>query len=314
MTTNNNPSVTIIMPAYNAAATIADSIESVLKQTYTNWELIIVNDCSTDNTSEIVKSYANTHIKMLRLNENKGISTARNVGARIASGEYIAFLDSDDVWLPKKLEIQIKYHLSNPFYMISHTAFEEFNNNKRRGRIWRQMFLRAKRKRGNLLPLLYYNNIVATLTVMMRKTLFIDLGGFDLGIHGCEDLDLWIRIAQCGYKFGYINEILARYRNSLDGISKNVSNYRRTVRKYIRERIIDNGMIHQSIKKRAIAGYYLMFGRLYEKRGDKRLARKYFIASFKQHHTDISIYIATILFLFINIIHVIFAMALGKKC
>jgi hypothetical protein len=164
------------------------------------------------------------------------------------------------------------------------------------------MLVRTKRKRGNLLPLLYYNNIVATLTVMMRKSLFIDLGGFDLGIHGCEDLDLWIRIAQCGQKFGYINEILARYHNITMGISKNVSKYRRTIRKYIKENIIDNRMIHQSIKKRAIAGYYLMFGRLYDKRGDQRLARKYFIASFKQHHTDISIYIATVLFLFVNII------------
>ena len=229
-------------------------------------------------------------------------AAARNLGAQKALGEYIAFLDSDDLWFPKKLEIQINYHLSNSSCLISHTAFVEFNNNEKGRRIWRQMILPAKEKRGSLLPLLYYNNIIATLTVVMRKSLFNDLGGFDLEIHGCEDLDLWIRIAQIDYKFGYINEVLAKYRNNSSGISKNVTKYRHTVRKCIKERVIDNRTIQDSVKKRSIAGYYLMFGRLSDKRGDKRIARKYLIASIKQHHTDISIYITAILFLFINII------------
>jgi len=90
MNTISNPRVTIIMPAYNAAETIDDSIESVLQQTYRNWELIVIDDCSTDKTFEIVQSYSNTQIKLLRLEENKGISAARNAGVREASGEYIA--------------------------------------------------------------------------------------------------------------------------------------------------------------------------------------------------------------------------------
>jgi glycosyltransferase involved in cell wall biosynthesis len=310
MNTISNPRVTIIMPAYNAAETIGDSIESVLQQTYRNWELIVIDDCSTDKTFEIVQSYSNTQIKLLRLEENKGISAARNAGVREASGEYIAFLDSDDLWLPKKLEIQIIYHRANPSCMISHTAFIAFHGKKKGSKLWRQKFVCAKRKRGNLLPLLYYNTIVATLTVMMRRSLFMDLGGFDIEIHGCEDLDLWIRIAQNGYQFGYINEILGRYRTNPGGISKNVSKYRRTVRKYIKGKIIDNTMIPPSVKKRAIAGYYVMFGRLYEKRGDHRLARKYYIASFKQIHTDLFIFVATIFFLFASVVRSLIAKVL----
>ena len=307
MITDSNPKVTVIMPAYNAAETIGDSIESVLRQTYENWELIVVDDCSTDNTFEIAKLYSNTNIKLLSLDENKGASAARNLGVREASGEYIAFLDSDDLWLPKKLEIQIKYHLANPSYMISHTAFVEFHDNKRGRKLWRQRLVSTKRKRGNLLPLLYYNNIVATLTVMIRKTLFIDVGGFDVRIHGSEDLDLWLRISWCNYNFGYINKVLGKYRNNPMGNSKNISKYKRVLRKNITEKIIGNRIIHQSIKKRTIAGYYLMIGRLYDKSGDRCLARKYFIASLKQHHSYIIFNIAAVLFLFANIMRSCFS-------
>jgi glycosyltransferase involved in cell wall biosynthesis len=302
MNTTSNPRVSVIMPAFNAAETIRDSIDSVLNQTFKNWELIIIDDCSRDKTCEIVQSYANTQMKLLRQVEHKGISAARNAGARAASGEYIAFLDSDDLWLPRKLEIQIQYHTANPSYLISHTAFTAFYGNKKGSRLWRQKLVRANRKRGDLLPLLYYNTIVATLTVMMRRSLFMDIGGFDGEIQGCEDLDLWIRIAQKGSQFGYINEILARYRNNPGGISKDVSKYRRTVRKYIREKIIASTVVPPSVKKRALAGYYLMFGRLYEKKGDLNLARKYYIASLKQLPADLFICIATIIFLIASVI------------
>ncbi|OUQ05201.1 glycosyl transferase [Erysipelatoclostridium sp. An15] len=103
--------VSIIMPAYNAEKYIGESIESVLNQTYQNWELMIVNDCSIDNTANIIKNYADkdSRIKYFHQKTNSGAALARNKGIELANGKYIAFLDSDDLWKSDKLQIQISY-------------------------------------------------------------------------------------------------------------------------------------------------------------------------------------------------------------
>ena len=103
--------VSIIMPAYNAEKYIEEAIQSVLKQTYTNWELIIVNDCSTDKTEQIIKKYQeqDQRIRLCSLTKNQGVANARNTAIKNAVGRYLAFLDSDDIWLQEKLEKQINF-------------------------------------------------------------------------------------------------------------------------------------------------------------------------------------------------------------
>lgn len=108
-----NGLVSIIMPSYNTAKYISDSIKSVLAQTYQNWELLIVDDCSTDNTLEIVKSFSDSRIILLQNEKNSGAAVSRNYALREAKGKWIAFLDSDDIWLPEKLEKQIKFMNEN---------------------------------------------------------------------------------------------------------------------------------------------------------------------------------------------------------
>ena len=103
-----NDLVSIIMPSYNTGRFIKESIESVLAQTYSNWELIIVDDCSTDNTDEIVAQFTDERIKYLKNEVNSGAAVSRNRALREAKGKWIAFLDSDDLWLPEKLEKQIR--------------------------------------------------------------------------------------------------------------------------------------------------------------------------------------------------------------
>ena len=106
--------VSIIMPSYNTAKFISETIESVLVQTYTNWELIIVDDCSTDNTDEVVKSFlSDNRIKYITNEKNSGAAVSRNRALREAKGKWIAFLDSDDLWLPVKLEKQIAFMKEN---------------------------------------------------------------------------------------------------------------------------------------------------------------------------------------------------------
>lgn len=108
-------SVTIIMPSYDSEKFIIESVESVLAQTYSNWELIIVDDCSPDDSNRIITKYVDndSRIKLIKLQKNSGPAVARNTAIEAASGRYIAFLDSDDVWLPNKLEKQIKFMQDN---------------------------------------------------------------------------------------------------------------------------------------------------------------------------------------------------------
>lgn len=116
--------VSIIMPSYNTGRYIAASIRSVLAQTYTNWELIIVDDCSTDDTDSVVSQFEDPRIKYLKNEKNSGAAISRNRALREAKGKWIAFLDSDDLWLPEKLEKQIRFMEEND-YVFSYTMYEE---------------------------------------------------------------------------------------------------------------------------------------------------------------------------------------------
>lgn len=112
-----NELVSIIMPSYNTAEYIADSIRSILAQTYANWELIIVDDCSTDNTAEVVRSFDDPRIFFLKNEKNSGAAISRNYALREAKGKWIAFLDSDDIWVPERLEKQIRFMEENGYKM-----------------------------------------------------------------------------------------------------------------------------------------------------------------------------------------------------
>lgn len=121
-----NDLVSIIMPSYNTALYIKETIQSVLDQTYQNWELIIVDDCSTDNTDEAVTSIKNEKIRYLKNDKNSGAAVSRNRALREAKGRWIAFLDSDDLWMPEKLEKQISFMEKNG-YSFSYTNYEEID-------------------------------------------------------------------------------------------------------------------------------------------------------------------------------------------
>lgn len=118
--------VSIIMPSYNTASFIEETIQSVLNQTYTNWELIIVDDCSTDNTNEVVDTIKDCRIHYLKNEKNSGAAISRNKALREAKGQWIAYLDSDDLWMPEKLEKQIKFMEENG-YVFSYTNYEEID-------------------------------------------------------------------------------------------------------------------------------------------------------------------------------------------
>lgn len=124
--------VSIIMPSYNTAEYIAESIQSVLEQSYTDWELLVVDDCSTDKTDEVIKPYlTDGRIKYYKNEKNCGAAVSRNRALREAKGQWIAFLDSDDLWMPDKLEKQIKYMEINGYH-FSYTNYAEINTEGQR--------------------------------------------------------------------------------------------------------------------------------------------------------------------------------------
>ena len=121
--------ISIITPTYNCAKFIGVTIESVMKQTYENWEMIIVDDASTDNTEEIVRRYDDKRIKYVKLEKNSGAAIARNKAMKLAQGKYMAFLDSDDIWKENKLEKQINF-MEEHNYNITCTAYEKVDGRR----------------------------------------------------------------------------------------------------------------------------------------------------------------------------------------
>jgi glycosyltransferase involved in cell wall biosynthesis len=179
--------VSVIVPTYNRAGLLEQAIDSVLAQTFASFELIVVDDGSTDETSALLSGYAG-RIRIKR-QINRGVSAARNVGIAAASGEFIALLDSDDYWLPAKLARQVAFFDAHPAEMICQT--EE---------IWVRDGVRVNPKRrhqkfGGMifeksLPLC----LISPSAVMLRKSLLDEVGVFDERLPACEDYDLWLRI------------------------------------------------------------------------------------------------------------------------
>lgn len=183
-----NPFVSIIIPTYNRGWVIKEAIDSVLEQTYKNVELLVVDDESTDNTTEILNAYGKD-IQVLT-QKNKGVSAARNRGISEAKGELIAFLDSDDLWLPKKLAVQVDFFQSNPEALICQTEEIWIRNGKR---------VNPKKKHKKYSGMIFNQClplcIVSPSAVMMRRSLLKKVGLFDEHLPACEDYDLWLRVS-----------------------------------------------------------------------------------------------------------------------
>ena len=198
-----NPTVSVIIPTYNRAHLVGRAIRSVLNQTYQDFELIVVDDGSTDNTEEVVKGFNDDRIRYICHDENKGGSAARNTGIKIALGEYIAFLDSDDEWLPEKLRRQIGtlQKLSKEwagvctgFWLIDGGSVIKYTPPLPRN-LFTELLSRCFLYSGS--------------TLLIRKVLLDEIGGFDEALPRHQDWDLLLRISKT-HKLAVIREPLVR--------------------------------------------------------------------------------------------------------
>jgi len=202
------PKVSIIIPVYNGERYIAQAIESALKQTYEKFEIIVVNDGSSDKSYKKIEPYINLpNVKYLE-QENKGVAEARNTGIKNSSGEFIAFLDQDDLWLPEKLELEVDYLLRNPDVGLVHSNMSYINEE---GKPIQSDFDFPSRIAGKCFGELFIKNMVAILTVLLRRDCFDKAGLFNEQFSGVDDYDLLLRVSRY-YPVGYINQSLARYR------------------------------------------------------------------------------------------------------
>ena len=210
----NTPVVSIIMAAYNASNYIQEAINSVISQTFTDWELIIVDDGSTDKTSTIIANYSIQDNRIKNFYQDNGKQgKARNLGISHARGIYIAFLDADDFWLPEKLEIQLEeIKLKNVDLVFSDSYV--FNDNNVSDRSRKMNILNQIFKGEEALKLFLIGNKIPILTVLAKKEKIILVNGFSekLIIQNAEDYHLWLKMIIYGFVFYGSDKTLASYR------------------------------------------------------------------------------------------------------
>jgi glycosyltransferase involved in cell wall biosynthesis len=223
------PEFSVVIPAFNAEATIASSVASVLGQTRTDVEVVVIDDGSTDGTVAAVERIADQRVRLI-VQPNTGVSTARNAGIASAGGRYIAFLDSDDLWLPRYLELASKALASTARPGFAYTdayAFDPVTGKVgRRGMVGRNPPVPPPTDRGEfLLELLERNFVHASATV--PRQVIDDVGGFDPAAAPAEDYGLWLRIAVSGYDVAWIPGKHALYRIHAGQASRNELKLRR---------------------------------------------------------------------------------------
>jgi len=252
----NNNLISIITPTFNRFDFIRDAIESVLTQTISNWELLIIDDGSTDDTKTVVASYLSDPRINYFFQDNQGQATARNNGLMHSKGQYICFLDSDNLWKPKKLEIQYESMVSNNNIDVVYGDGETINESG-------EVISTANMKRysGNITEQLLRDNFVSFNTAMVRTACIKGIGGFDNSVRFGDDYDLWLRLS-AESRFLYIPEVFEQYRVMSDQISSNkearFSSNKTTVERFLSK---NPGIVSQRAIKIGYSAFYVRRGR-----------------------------------------------------
>lgn len=275
----NNSQVSVIIPTYNRAHLVGRAVQSVLNQTYQNFEVIVVDDGSVDNTEEVVKNFNNEIIRYIRHKENGGGAAARNTGIREAEGEYIAFLDDDDEWLPEKLKKQIslfddksselgvvyagliRVDETGEYVGKQHICVPDIHVPEKRGWIYEDLLLK--------------DYVGTTSTVLVKKECFEKVGLFDESFSGAEDWDMWIRIAKI-YQFDFIESPLIKYHRHANRVTTNLE-------AKIKDRVMVLNKFFSEIasKRRIYSEHRYGIGVLHCRAGNMKKGREEFLRAIK---------------------------------
>lgn len=244
------PKVSITLPCYNGEAYIGEAIESILNQTHPNFELVIVNDGSTDNTKKVIQQYLyDNRIKFIESKNNKGLSEARNKTIEESTGEYIGFIDCDDRWLPDKLEKQLKYLENNEDVDFVHSDVYHIDST---GKIIGQRKNKVPHDNATkkeFLKRLFLGNFIIQITVLARRKSFEKAGLFDPKLKVSPDYDMWLRIAK-EFNTGYIEAPLAKKRYHENNLSGNYTQMFKDWQIILSKTINNNPHLERYKKKR----------------------------------------------------------------
>jgi len=275
------PKVSILIPSYNSAHFLPISIESALSGTYQDFEIIVIDDGSSDNTQEVMQSFIKKYPHKIRYiwQENKGLAVARNTGIAQAQGEYLALLDADDKWLPCRLQEGVRILDADSSIGLVHGNITYIDINDKE--------IRTPKRRVQFLNGFIFENIflrkadIACPTVLFRRTCCQEAGGFDVNLSrlGCEDRDLWLRIApQC--KIAYIDKVLSFYRLTPQSMSQNIDKMTKARLYVIDKYCPQDDQSKYSLRNRALS-------KIFRDRGDGFLLQKDFISACQDYQKAI---------------------------
>jgi glycosyltransferase involved in cell wall biosynthesis len=269
-----NPKISVIAPTKNRNNYLSLAIRSVLSQTYPDFEVILI-DASGD-AAEIVRRFNDNRIRYIFSENDRGVSAARNIGIRLAQGEYIAFLDDDDVWLPSKLQKQLEFIEKNPAVALVYCGIWIINSfGKTIGFILPY--------KGQVYPeILKWNCIGGCSRVLIRKSNLNEIGLFDEDLTVGEDQDLWLRMSK-HYSFGYLNELLSEYRVHKNRLSTDSKKSLEAAKLMYKKNLKELDCIPNGFKINALWHYKL--GVLYCDSGDTKNAKREFKAAIRSDPT-----------------------------
>ncbi|MBI4845999.1 MAG: glycosyltransferase [Candidatus Omnitrophica bacterium] len=279
------PLISVIIPAFNCVKYIRQTLDSALSQDYENFEIICVDDGSTDNTLNILREYSRKFPDKVNVltQKNSGPAAARNLGIKKSRGEFVAFLDSDDIWLAEKLSLQSEVLLRDKNIAFVHADFAYFNDEEEEKK---SEFCIAEKKKfsGDIFHALFKKNFILTSSVLARKEILEKTGLMDEGFRMSEDYELWLRIAQ-GSKAGYVDKALVKYRKhsqsmTTDNIERTYSWVEKATEKIIKSFPEKRAELLKIAKFRYAKNYFTI-GYHYMIKDQFLKARKNFEASLK---------------------------------
>lgn len=274
-----NPYISVVIPTYNRANTIDKTIESILNQTYKNYEIIIADDNSKDNTEEIINKYMEMYpfIKYVRHENNRGGSAARNTGAKIATGTLISFLDSDDQWIETKLEKEVECIKNNPDVDMIYSNMYLVDVEKGTTILYKQENFDDK-----YYGMLCKNIIGSTSLITIKRDVFNKLGGFEEGVPSCQDWDFYLNVAE-KYNLIKIDEPLLKYyihSNSISGnLDRAIIGHKRILNKVAK--LLEENDIYSNQKNKILSCQHENIARIYVKFRKFNEAKKYYYKAFK---------------------------------
>lgn len=282
----------VVIPIYGVEAYISEAIDSILSQTFEDFELLLVDDGSPDDSVDICESFNDSRIRIIR-QKNKGLAGARNTGIRNAKGDFIAFLDGDDLWLPEKLEAHIKHFQANPDVGVSFTSSLIINENSEST----NQSLNPKLKNISILDLLKSNPIGNGSAAVIRKEVLEEIAYsgedgngalvkyyFDETLRRAEDIELWLRLSiKTDWKLEGIEPPLTLYRVNSEGLSSNFEQQFESL-----QTVLDKTFSYapESISKwrrLATAYQYLYLARTAARLNDKNSSVKYLVSAISSY-------------------------------